>query len=116
MSFLTDIAGDFAAVVDGLAAATVVLTPDSGSSTNVSITNAWAEPIGVDLTMYGGAFLGSKGTIINVPDSELNPATNGRRIQPDDRITFNSISHKVISVDQKTLRTRWRCVCVEVPS
>src|SRR4051812_48465328 len=83
--------------------ATVTLTPD-GTSTSVSIGGAWFKPMNVAMSAYGAVNLQGDETRINIPDHELNPASNGREIRPRDKIVVGSTTYCVLSAMLRSVR------------
>ncbi len=87
-------------------ACSVTLTPD-GTPESVTISNAWWKP--VDIKLMHEFNLQSTATRIMVPDHELNPASNGREIRAEDRITVAGVAYNVAHARLKTVRTAWEC-------
>lgn len=101
--FLTEIA-------DGTEAVTVSLVRTSGSTT-VNVTHALRQPMTRNFQLSSGVHFEDADTVWNVPDKELNPAANGRVIQPQDTIFAGGVTWLVQSATLATLGSRWQCVC-----
>ena len=104
------IAQSLMSLVPGRISAVVTLLPDSASPTTVNIFNAWLKPMDVRLSAYGNLNLQGDETIIKIPDSELNPTSNGREIRSRDQITIGGTHYRVVSARLMSLRTVWQCV------
>lgn len=90
--------------------ASVALQSDNASATTVVCPGAWWKPLKSGSTTYSGYALTGTETLLNIPDSELNPAANGRVIKPDDEITVAGTVYIVQVATLKSLRTRWECL------
>jgi hypothetical protein len=90
----------------------------ANNSTIVQCYNAWEKPISSRLADYGRLKLQGDETLINVPDSELNPIQNGREIRAEDWIQWNGVTYIVTDAGttEKTLHTDWQCVCRKLMS
>ena len=97
-------------IVPGRLAAVLTLLPDSALPITVNVFNAWLKPMDVRLSAYGNLNLQGDETIIKIPDSELNPTSNGREIRSRDQITIGGTNYRVVSARLMSLRTVWHCV------
>ena len=97
-------------LVPGKLAAVLTLLPDSASPITVKVSNAWLNPLDLHLSAYGNLNLQSDETVVKIPDSELNPTTNGREIRSRDQITIGGTNYRVVSARLMSLRTVWQCV------
>ena len=104
------IAQSLMSLVPGRLAALITLLPDSASPVTVNVFNAWLKPLDVHLSVYGNLNLQGDETIVKIPDSELNPANNGREIRSRDQITIGLTNYRVVSARLMSLRTVWQCV------
>ncbi len=104
------IAQSLMGLVPGKLAAVLTLLPDSASPITVNVFNAWLKPLDVNLSAYGHLNLQGDETIIKIPDSELNPTSNGREIRARDQITIGGTNYRVVSARLMSLRTVWHCV------
>ena len=93
--------------------AVVVLDARTTSPTTVTCYGCWIkqEQGGLGLAPFGNVNVEQDKTTIMIPDSQLNPASNGRNIRAGDTITFEGGSYRVTSMGggQKTVRTVWSC-------
>lgn len=90
--------------------ASVALQSDNASATTVVCPGAWWKPLKSSAPFYGGYALTGRETLLNIPDSELNPAANGRVIKPGDEITVATVVYVVQVATLKSVRTRWECL------
>ncbi len=98
-------------------AAVVTLNPDHVTlEETVNISGAWIKHYTSGYVTASGARIEGAGTIINIPDHQLNPAGNGREIRQDDRIVFLGQTYVVASAgaDLTSHRTRWECVVSKI--
>lgn len=107
---MAKVGGFLANVADGTEAVTVTLARTSGDVA-VSVDNALRQPVTRKFQMAGGVNLESADTVFNIPDSQLNPAANGRVIQPQDTIAGGGVTWIVQHAQLATLGSRWECVC-----
>jgi hypothetical protein len=110
MMLSQSIAQSLMTLIPGKIAAVLTLVPDSASPMTVSVFNAWLKPMDVQISPYGNLNLQGDETIIKIPDSELNPASNGREIRSRDQIAIGGTNYRVISARLMSLRTVWQCV------
>ena len=104
------IAQSLMSLVPDRLAAVLTLLPDSASPITLNVSNAWLKPLDVQLSAYGNLNLQGDETIVKIPDSELNPASNGREIRSRDQITIGGANYRVVSARLMSLRTVWQCV------
>jgi len=104
------IAQSLIGLIPGKLPAVLTLLPDSASPDTVKVFNAWLKPMDVDLSTYGNLNLQGDETMIKIPDSELNPASNGREIRSRDQIAIGRTNYRVVSARLMSLRTVWQCV------
>ncbi len=104
------IARSLMVIVPEKRAAVLTLLPDSPSPIVVSVFNAWLKPVDVNLSQYGNLNLQGNETRINIPQNELNPASNGREIRARDQIVIDGTTYTVLAASLKSVRTRWECV------
>lgn len=105
------IARSLMAIVPEKVSATVTLAPDSLSPVVVQVFNAWCKPVRVRLSRYGQLNMQGDETLINVPDHELNPASNEREIRARDQIDVRGATYRVLSTQLTAVRTVWECTC-----
>lgn len=119
MAVTLDIAADFVAVCDNTQAATVRMIRGAEKS-EVSIADALESMTKRDkqliesMSINGGVY-----SIWCIPDSQLNPAANGREIQVKDEIVLPGrpdITLVVQSAEPRSLgsvTSYWWCLCRE---
>lgn len=90
--------------------ASVALIPDSGSTVTVECWGCWWKPLKSSATTHSGIQITGQESLLNVPDTSLNPAANGRVIKPRDEITVDSVVYVVAMAALKSVRTRWECL------
>ena len=104
------IAQSLIALVPEKRSAVLTLLPDSASPQSINVSNAWLKPMNVSLRPYGSLQLQGDETRINIPQHELNPASNGRELRARDIIVMDGIKYRVLIATLKSIRTRWECV------
>src|SRR5689334_17869916 len=100
MSFATDIAGDFAAVADGLESAT--LFAPSGSS--APLTALLRRAITTKEAAESNGKYTTADFVMHFPVSAANPIVGGT-------LVVGSDSYTILDISKQTLRNRWRCMC-----
>lgn len=101
-------------MIPNTTAATIVLAPDSEAPTTVTVSHAWLKPLDVQFTSEGGLHLQGDETRIKIPDTELNPAVNGRELRPRDNIIIDGQTYNVLTARLMSVRTVWDCVVRKV--
>ncbi len=104
------IAQSLISLIPGRLSAVLTLLPDSATPVTVNVFNAWLKPMDVHLSAYGNLNLQGDETMIKIPDSELNPTSNGREIRSRDQITIGGTNYRVVSARLMSVRTVWQCV------
>lgn len=96
---------------DGTESVTLTLRRVSGD-VEVSIANALRQPMTRRFAQAGGVSIEEADTVFSVPDAQLNPSGNGRRVQSLDLVEDAAgVVYVVIQAMQATLRTRWDLIC-----
>lgn len=119
MAINLDIAADFLSLIDNPESVTVVLRPN-GDRQEVEIETAHRSVDSLDRQVVDGFSFGSGSkSSWAIPDSQLNPDSEGRTITTDDLIltsetpsvTFAVLSSVLVSLGNS--KSYWRCMCSE---